>query len=140
MRVVVDTSVVVAGLRSRSGASRLWLQSVLQGEHTLLLSVPLILEYEAVLLRQDNLAAFNLTSGEIGHLLDTLCGVAEPVELTNLWRPFLRDPDDEMVLATAILGRADMLLTFNVRDFAAAAALGVDVLQPGPAWSRAKEN
>lgn len=66
--------------------------------------------------------------------------MAEPVELTNLWRPYLRDADDEMVLPTAILGRADMLLTFNVRDFAAAASLDVDVLQPGPAWSRAKEN
>ena len=139
MRVVIDTSVVVAGLRSRSGASRLWLESLLRREHTLLLSVPLVLEYEAVLFREENLSAFNLTTGEVGQLLDAFCAVASPVELTYLWQPMLRDADDEMVLETAILGRADMLLTFNIRDFAAAASLGVDVLQPGPAWSKVKE-
>jgi len=50
MKIVLDTDVVVAGLRSRLGASRLWLQAVLERRATLLLSVPLVLQYEEVLL------------------------------------------------------------------------------------------
>ncbi len=138
MRIVLDTSVVVAGLRSRSGASRLWLESVLLGQYVLLLSVPLVLEYEDVMLRPESLAAFGLKVREIGEVLDALCAVAEPVELNYLWRPLLRDPGDEMVLETAVLGQADALLTFNVRDFAGAEHVGLRIEQPGPAWQRMK--
>ena len=138
MKIVLDTSVVVAGLRSRNGASRLWLESALERRYILLLSVPLVLQYEEVLLRPSNLAAFRLTPGEVCDLIDTFCSVAEPVELNYLWRPMLRDPDDEMVLETAVLGRADRLLTFNVRDFMGAERASVTVEQPGPAWSKAK--
>jgi putative PIN family toxin of toxin-antitoxin system len=138
MRVVLDTSVIVAGLRSRRGASRLWLESLLERKHTMLLSVPLVLQYEEVLLRPENLAVFGLTAMEIDRLLDAYCAIAEPVELTYLWRPLLRDPDAEMVLETAVVGRSDMLLTFNIRDFAGAERVGVEVVEPGPAWRRAQ--
>jgi predicted nucleic acid-binding protein len=64
-------------------------------------------------------------------LLDALIAVAEPVDISFLWRPSLRDPDDEMVLEAAVNGRADWLLTFNVVDLAAAARFGVNVGKPG---------
>ena len=139
MRVVLDTSVVVAGLRSSAGASRQWIEAILNREHTLILSVPLVLEYEDVLLRPDNLSVHGLTPVEVGRLLDAFCAVAEPVELTYLWRPMLRDPDDEMVLETAVVGRSDYLLTFNVRDFAGSERFGIAVERPGPAWKRLQE-
>lgn len=139
MRIVLDTSVVIAGLRSKSGASRCWISAILDRQYTLLLSVPLILEYEAVATRPANMSVHGLTKLEVGELLDAMCAVAVQVELNYLWRPMLRDPDDEMVLETAIAGRADALLTFNIRDFAGAERFGIKVEQPGPAWKHRKE-
>lgn len=134
MKLVLDTSVVVAGVRSPNGASRRWLESVLLGHNTLLVSVPLVLEYEAVLKRPENLTAAKLLSDDIDVLIDGLCSVGKPVKLDFLWRPTLPDPDDELVLETAFLGNADLLLTFNIRDFTPASTLGVRVERPGPAW------
>lgn len=107
---------------------------------TLPLSVPLALQYEAVTTRPEHLAASGATFEEAMVLLDALCVVCQPVEISLLWRPMPRDPDDEMVLEVAANGQADRLLTFNVRDFAGAERLGVKVEQPGPAWrSRRQE-
>ncbi len=104
------------------------------GEATLLLSVPLALQYEAVLTGPEHLAASGAKVEEITALLDALCAICSPVEISFLWRPMLRDADDEMVFEVAVNGRADRLLTFNERDFAGAARLGVTVERPGPAW------
>jgi predicted nucleic acid-binding protein len=106
----------------------------LTGEATLLLSVPLALQYEAVLTRPEHLAAAGATVEEVTVLLDALFAACRPVEISFLWRPVLRDADDEMVLEVAVNGGADQLLTFNERDFAGAARLGVTVARPGPAW------
>jgi putative PIN family toxin of toxin-antitoxin system len=134
MRLALDTDVLVAALCSRRGASRAWLRAILTGEATLLLSVPLALQYEAVLTRPGLLTAAGAIAEQVTTLLDILCAVCQPVEISFLWRPTLRDADDEMVLEVAVNGRADRLLTFNERDFAAAGRLGVTVERPGPAW------
>jgi predicted nucleic acid-binding protein len=60
-----------------------------------------------------------------------LCLRVEPVHLHYLWRPQLRDPADEMVLETALNGRADALVTLNIGDFAAAAHFRLAVMTPG---------
>ena len=78
-----------------------------------------MLEYEAVLTRPEHLAGSGLTSAEVGRVLDDLATVAKPVGLEFRWRPRLSDPDDDMVLETAINGRANAIVTFNQRDFAA---------------------
>lgn len=134
MDVTLDTDVLVAAVRSRLGASRAWLRAILRREATLLLSVPLAMEYEAVLLRPENLAVPGVTKARSLALLDALCAVCRPIEIAFLWRPTLRDPDDEMVLEVAVNGRADYLLTFNLKDFAGAERFGVRVARPGPAW------
>jgi predicted nucleic acid-binding protein len=134
MKVVLDTDVVVAAVRSRLGASRAWLRAVLTGEATLLLSVPLALQYEAVLKRPEHLARSGATVAEIDTLLDALAAVCEPVAISYLWRPTLRDPDDEMVLEAAMNGGTNRLLTFNERDFRGANRFNVIVQRPGPAW------
>lgn len=114
---VLDTDVVVAGLRSGKGASRQLLHCALERDFDLLLSVPLILEYEAVLCRPEHLAACGLSELQVERVLDDLAAVARPVKFGFRWRPKLRDPNDDMVLETAINGGADAIVTFNKRDF-----------------------
>jgi predicted nucleic acid-binding protein len=98
------------------------------------LAVPLLLQYQAVLQRPTTLAAVRLEAAQIGRFLDGLCSAGRLVEVSFLWRPMLRDPDDEMVLEAALNGQADRLLTFNLRDFVGSERVGVTVERPGPAW------
>jgi putative PIN family toxin of toxin-antitoxin system len=121
MRLVLDTDVLVAAFRSERGASRELLLAALDDRYTLLVSTALWLEYKAVLTRRAQLAAMRLTAGEIRDVLAALALVAEPVLIHYLWRPVLSDAEDEHVLELAMNGRADMLVTFNQRDFSAAA-------------------
>jgi len=119
LSLVLDTDVLVAALRSDRGASRQLLLAALGRRFELLLSVPLILEYEAVLTRPQHLTASGLSSADVMHVLDDLVAVARPVRLSFRWRPRLSDPDDDMVLETAINGSATAIVTFNQGDFAA---------------------
>src|SRR6476661_3849365 len=82
-----------------------------------MLSVPLILEYEAVLTRPEHLAISRISKTEVSRVLDDLAAVAEPVKITFRWRPSLPDPDDDMVLETAVNGNAQGIVTFNLRHF-----------------------
>ncbi len=113
----LDTDVLVAALRSSRGASRQLLLGALDHRFELLLSVPLVLEYEAVLTRPEHLAACGLRGEEVERVLDDLASVAKPVRLAFRWRPRLSDPNDDMVLETAVNGNADAIVTFNQRDF-----------------------
>jgi len=117
---VLDTDVMVAAFRSSAGASRQLLLLALQHEFILLLSVPLLLEYEAVLTRPEQLSRSGLTATEVGRVLDDLAAVGKPVHLAFRWRPQLTDPDDDMVLETAINGGGKAIVTFNQHDFAKA--------------------
>ena len=135
MRYVFDTNVLVAGLRSSLGASRKLLSGVLDGSIPALTSVPLMIEYEAVLTRPNHLEASSLSIGDINALLDAFAAVAEPVQLHFYWRPQLKDPADEMVLETAVNGRADRLVTFNLRHLKQAAQrFGILTVTPPEAW------
>lgn len=130
-RIVLDTNVLVAGLQSRNGASNRILRAVPEGRFELLLSVPLFLEYEAVLKRPERRLVHGLSNDQIDILLGVWAKLCKPVTLSYLWRPQLSDPDDEMVLETAVNGGADILVTFNIQDFKTAAPrFGVKVLKP----------
>ena len=134
MRLVLDADVLVAAIRSRRGASAAWLRAALRREVQLLCSVPLMLHYEAVVLRPQQRASSIFSLPELHALLDAIAVVATPVMISYLWRPMLRDPDDELVLETAVNGGAELLLTFNERDFAGAERFAPRVSRPGPAW------
>lgn len=140
VRLVLDTAVVVAATRSEAGASRQLLLAALEKRFELLLSVPLALEYEAVLKRPEQIAASHGTVQEIDKLLAALIAGARPVYRSFFWRPLLRDADDDMVLEAALSGRADLLVTFNLRDFEPAASnLGISVVTPRDALKRIRE-
>jgi putative PIN family toxin of toxin-antitoxin system len=131
VRYVADTDVIVAAMRSPGGASAAILRAARHGMVTLLMSVPLGMEYEAVCSESEHRLAAGLSDGEVQIFLDALLAMAEPVKTHFLWRPQLRDPGDEMVLEAAVNGRADALVTFNVRDFGTAPArFGIELMIP----------
>jgi putative PIN family toxin of toxin-antitoxin system len=130
-RVVIDTSVVVAGLRTRMGAGNAVLRLVADRRLLLLASPPLFLEYEDVLKRPEHQLVHGLTPDEVDEFLAELAALIEPVDVHFQWRPQSRDPNDEMVLETAINGHADGLVTYNLADFAVAwERFGIPVVSP----------
>jgi len=140
MRLVVDTDVVVAALRSPSGASAALLVLLLEQQATMLLSVALVLEYETTCLLAEHRLAAGASEREVWSLLDALVDVAEPVEVHYRWRPQLNDAGDEMVLEAAVNGRADAIVTFNRKDYGAGPArFGVELLSPADALRRIRK-
>lgn len=132
---------MVAAFRSDRGAARRLLTSALDGGFDLLASVPLMIEYEAVLTRPEHLLAIGLTAGEVNQVLNALAKIAIPVAFRFLWRPRLKDPADEMVLETAVNGSADRLVTFNTRHLADGARdFGIQVVRPGEAWKQVQRH
>ena len=133
----MDADAIVAAMRSPSGASAEIIRKVRREKFALLLSVPLAMEYEAVCLRPEHQLAAGLSEQEVRIFVDAVIAIAEPVKIHYLWRPQLRDPSDEMVLETAVNGRANLLITFNVRDYGKAPArFGIEVMTPREAVER----
>jgi putative PIN family toxin of toxin-antitoxin system len=137
MKCVLDTNVIVAAMRSPTGASAALLRAARQGEITLVANVALALEYEATCSRAEHVLASGLSASQVGIFLDAVVGMATPVETHFLWRPYLRDPNDELVLEAAVNGHAAAIVTFNQRDFGAVPLqFGVEVLSPVTALMR----
>jgi putative PIN family toxin of toxin-antitoxin system len=131
MKVVLDTDVLVAGLRSPSGASAALLQRVLRGKLSILVSVALALEYEAICLLAEHRQAAGASEQDVQNLLDALLGQAIPVNVHYQWRPQLRDAADEMVLEAAVNGQAQAIVSFNHRDYGTAPGrFGLQLLTP----------
>lgn len=140
MRLILDTNVVVAALRSPSGASAALLDLALDRRFKLLLSVPLVFEYEGICSDPAQRIASGLGRSEVETVVSALCAVGEPVPAWYLWRPQLRDPADEMVLEAAVNGRADAIVTFNKRDFGdVPEGFGINVLSPRQVLRRLEE-
>lgn len=137
IRYVLDTNVIVAGLRSPSGASAALIDRALNKEFTLLLTVALALETEAVCSDPAQRIASGLSETEVDVIITALSAVAKPVTPWYLWRPRLHDPADEMVLEVAINGMADGLVTFDRRDFGyVPSRFGIGLLSPQEALRR----
>lgn len=128
MVIVIDTNVFIAALRSRRGASFRLLSLVGTERFDIALSVPLVLEYEAVAVRQ--LAETKLTLEDLDAILDYLCAVALRRRVFFLWRPQLPDPKDDMVLELAVDAGARHIVTFNLRDFVGFDRFGIRAVHP----------
>jgi putative PIN family toxin of toxin-antitoxin system len=125
--VVLDTNVVIAALRSRRGASFAVLRRLGQG-WTPLISVPLILEYEAVGKREAQ--RLKIPESTVEAIIRAFCFVGRETDIHFRLRPFLPDPGDEFLLELAVAGRADAIVTHNVRHFAGIERFGILVLTP----------
>jgi putative PIN family toxin of toxin-antitoxin system len=128
-QIILDTNIVVSGLRSRRGASFKLLSLIGSGKFDLHLSTPLVLEYEDVLLRQ--LSMLPYSSRDIQDFLDYLCSEGEWHEIYFLWRPFLKDPKDDLVLEVAVTAQCNTVVSFNKKDFKGSEQFGIQVLSPG---------
>jgi putative PIN family toxin of toxin-antitoxin system len=134
---VLDTNVVVAGMRSPRGVSAALLMAARRGRITPLANVALALEYEATCALAEHRLASGLTLDEVMIFLDAVLAMVEPVESHFMWRPQLRDPGDELVLEAAVNGQARAIVTFNQRDFGSTPAkFGIEVLSPAEALRR----
>jgi putative PIN family toxin of toxin-antitoxin system len=134
MKVAFDTDVIVAARRSRSGASNALLRALRAGQLAAIASVPMMLEYEAVLMRPEQRQATGMSVQDVEVFLNALSALLIPVTPYFLWRPRLRDPDDEMVLDAAVSGGVDAIVTFNVQDFLPGASqFDLQILTPAEA-------
>jgi len=125
VRVVLDTNVLVSTFRSREGVAFRLISLLREGRFDISVSVPLVLEYEDVLLR-----ATSLDREDILAVLRFLCSVAHQQKIFYLWRPFLPDPKDDMVLELAVASQARYVVTYNGKDFAAAERFGIQAVTP----------
>lgn len=123
LQIVLDTNVLVAALRSPRGASFRVVSLVGQSSFEINLSVPLVVEYEAVLQRQAQ--TLGLSSSDVNDFLDYHCTVGNLHEIYYMWRPTLRDAKDEMVLELAVKAGCPYIVTYNQRDFRGGERFGV---------------
>ena len=136
----MDTSIIVAALRTRRGAANAVLRLVAQRRLVALATAPLFLEYEDVLKRPEQQLVHGLTAEAVDRFLGELAALLEPVEIHFQWRPQARDPSDEMVLEAAINGSADALVTYNVADFRSAGErFGIPIVRPADVLRKVKQ-
>jgi len=127
-RVVLDTNVLYAGLYSSTGKSYQVLRAIAEGRLRIVLSTPLLFEYEDVLKR--NQAVLGLTDAAVDAVLDGLCALADFQVVYFLWRPCLPDAKDDMVLELAVAAQVGRIASFNAKDFRPAALFGIDIVSP----------
>jgi len=127
-QIVIDTNVLVSGLRSIRGSSFRLLQLIGENRFGIHLSVPLVLEYQDVLGREA--LELPITRSEIEKIIAFHCSVATRHRIFFLWRPFLTDPKDDMVLELAVKAKCDFIVTYNIRDFRGVDKFGLKIVRP----------
>ena len=127
-RIVIDTNVFVSALRSRRGASHRLIMLLNRGHYEINISVPLIVEYEDAAKRIAR--EIGLTHTDIDDILDYICRVGFKRRIHFLWRPFLKDPQDDHLLELAVEAGCDCIVTYNIRDFSGSDQFGVRAITP----------
>ncbi len=128
IRAVIDTNVLIAALRSSSGASYQILMAADRGAFQMALSVPLLAEYDDVSARPD--MGISIPASAVDAIICRIAQMAHQQQIYFLWRPILPDPKDDMVLEVAIASGATHIVTFNRKDLRLAAQFGITVLLP----------
>ncbi len=128
MYIFIDTNVLVSALRSRRGASYKLVSLLPSDRFTIVISVPLIFEYEGVL-RRGNLPS-EISEEDISDFIDFLCYVGYQQDIFFLWRPFLPDPSDDLVLEVAVAAGCEAIITYNKRHFRNIEKFGLRALDP----------
>ena len=125
-RIVIDSNVLIAALRSKRGASYRLLKLIDSGKFQPCISVPLVLEYEAA--GKNLVGDIALNEADIEAIIDYICTVTSHHEVYYLWRPYLKDPKDDMVLELAVAASCEVIVTYNIRDFEGVEQFGVRVM------------
>ncbi|OHD69519.1 MAG: putative toxin-antitoxin system toxin component, PIN family [Spirochaetes bacterium RBG_16_49_21] len=128
LKIVIDTNVILSGLTSRNGSSYKLLKILPTNKVAIALSVPLLFEYESILIK--NIKNLNLSKTDIDDFLDYLCSIAEHTSIYYLWRPILKDPYDDHILELAVSASAKYIVTFNLKDFTEANKFGILPITP----------
>jgi putative PIN family toxin of toxin-antitoxin system len=128
LQIILDTTVLVAAFRSRRGAANLLLDKLDDSRWQVNVSTPLLLEYEDVL-KRDEMKNF-ISKPDVDTFLDGLCSVAEFHDIFYLWRLLAKDPNDAFVLELAVRANADFIVTYNKKDFPAAADFDIKLVTP----------
>lgn len=126
--VIIDTNVIYSALRSNLGSSFVLLNAMAEGKVDYAISAALIFEYEDVLKRPENQLVF--TETEIDQILDSIVALGSHHSSYFLWRPFLKDPKDDMILELAVVSESDRIITHNTKDFNGSTKLGVKAITP----------
>ena len=127
-QVVIDTNVFVTALRSQYGASYKLLSIIDKEIYKMNLSVPLVLEYEEVAKRM--IGDISLSEKDIDDILDFVESRSNHRHIFNLWRPQLKDPNDDMVLELAVTAGCEFIITYNINDFEGSEKFGIEVITP----------
>lgn len=126
---MIDTNVFITALMSNQGASFKLLSLIDKNLFEFAISVPLILEYEDVAMR--NLGVkINLEVQAIEDIINYLCLIGQKYDVFYLWRPFLKDPHDDLVLELAVRSESTYILTYNLKDFEGCSEFGIEVIDP----------
>ncbi len=128
MYAVLDSCILVSALRSKLGASFAVLQAVRRGDIKIAISVALAIEYESVALRPGLVPLLN--AKDIEMVVDVLCKLAHPQKIFYTWRPFLPDPDDDLVIELAAAAGCPYIVTHNVKHFLGSESLGIRTITP----------
>ena len=128
LQIVIDTNVFQSALRSRRGASFRLLSLLGRKDFEVNISVPLLIEYEDAAKRISR--EVGLTHTDIDDILDYICRIANRRQIYFLWRPYLKDPYDDLVLELAVEAECDFIITYNLADFVGAERFGVKVITP----------
>jgi len=127
-KIVIDTNVVVSALKSRNGFSYKLLSIIDDKRFKVFISVPVILEYEDAIKR--NKTKIKLRKSELDAVLDYICLIGEKSKIFYLWRPYLKDPKDDMFLELAVESESDFIITFNKKDYKGIEKFNLKVISP----------
>ncbi|MGE0883198.1 MAG: putative toxin-antitoxin system toxin component, PIN family [Blastocatellales bacterium] len=128
LQIVVDTNVLVSGLRSQRGAAHKLLRMLNDPRWQINVSTALLLEYEEVLKRAGMIPG--LSDQAIDTFLDGICAIATRHSIFYLWRPIAEDPKDDFLLELGVRAQADFLITYNKKDLQAASLFGITLATP----------
>ena len=128
INVVIDTNVLISALRSKQGASHKLLLLLADDAFTPNVSVPLFVEYESVAKRTGLLSGLN--PNDINSILDYFLSKSIIRKIFYLWRPFLKDQKDDLVLEVAVESQSEYIITFNTSDFSGCETFGVKIVTP----------